>query len=84
VIHRVFEPEIRARLGTANPPLRRGEHRLHIVQQLAPHLYLTQSVFNVGLQQPIPTQIRQLILHISDSEGSVDGFVGELASAQRL
>jgi hypothetical protein len=31
--------------------------------------YLTQSVFKVVLQKSIPTQIRQLILSVSNSEG---------------
>ena len=31
--------------------------------------YLTQRVFEVVLQKPILTQIRQLILHISNSKG---------------
>ena len=35
-------------------------------------------VFKNVLQKSIPTQIRQLILCIGNSEGLVDGFVGEL------
>ena len=31
--------------------------------------YLTQSVFTVVLQKSIPTQIRQLVLYMSNSEG---------------
>ena len=31
--------------------------------------YLSQSVFNVVLQKSIPTQIRQLIPHISNGQG---------------
>ena len=46
--------------------------------------YLTQSVFKVVLHESIPTQIRQLILYIINSQGYVDGFVGELTSAKRL
>ena len=48
------------------------------------HFYFTQSVFEVVLQKSIPTQIRQLILHISYSKVEVVGFVGELTSAKRL
>ena len=47
-------------------------------------LYLTQSVFKDDLQKSIPTQLRQLILYISNRKGYVDGFVGELTSATRL
>ena len=36
---------------------------------------LTHSVSKV-LQKSIPAHIRQLILYISNSKGSVDGFVG--------
>ena len=35
---------------------------------LNPHAYLTESVFKVVLQKSIPTQIRQLILCIGNSE----------------
>ena len=42
------------------------------------HSLLAQSVFNVVLPKSIPTQINQLILDISISDGSVDVFVGEL------
>ena len=38
----------------------------------------------VVLQMSIPSQIRQLILYISNSKGHADGFVGELTSAKRL
>ena len=44
----------------------------------------TEDVFKVILQKSIPTQIRQLILYICNSEGKVDGLVGELTSAQQL
>jgi len=48
-------------------------------------VYLTQSVFQVVLQNLIPIQICQLILYLSNSEGLVDGFVGVLTSgASRL
>ena len=40
--------------------------------------YLTQSVFKFVLQKSIPTQIRQLILYIRNSEEYVDDLVGEL------
>ena len=30
-----------------------------------------------GVEKSIPTQIRQLILYVSNSEGSIDGFVGD-------
>ena len=35
-------------------------------------------------EMTIPTQPLQLILHISNSKGQVDGFMGELTSAKRL
>jgi len=35
----------------------------------AAHACLTQSVFKVVLQKLIPTQIRRLVLYISDSKG---------------
>jgi len=35
------------------------------------------------LQKSIPTQIRQLILYISNSEEEVDGFVGERRERER-
>ena len=38
----------------------------------------------VVLPKSIPTQIRQLVLYISYSKGSVDVFVGDLTSAKRL
>jgi len=44
--------------------------------------YLTESVYQVVLQNSIPTQIRQLIIYIRNSKGLVDGFVGELTSAK--
>jgi len=37
--------------------------------------YLTQIGFKVVLQKSIPTQIRQLILYISNGKGQVGGFV---------
>jgi len=48
------------------------------------HSGLTQSAFNVVLRRSIYTQIRELILHPSNSKGYVDAFVGELTSAKRL
>ena len=48
---------------------------------LAYHSYLTHNVFKVVLQKSIPTQIRQLFIHIINSKGYVDGFVGELTFA---
>ena len=39
---------------------------------------------NVVLQKSIPAQIRQLIFHISDDKGQVDGFVRELTFAKQL
>ena len=48
------------------------------------HLFLTESVHKVILQQSIPAQIRQLIFIISNNKGQVDGFVGELTFANRL
>ena len=44
----------------------------------------TQSVFKVVLQRSIPSRFRQLILHVSNSKGYVDKFVGGLTSAKRL
>ena len=46
--------------------------------------YLTGSVSQVVLQKSILSQIRQLILHISDDEGLVDGFEWKLTFAKRL
>ena len=43
--------------------------------------YLTQSVFKVVLLKSIPTKIRQLVLYVSNCKEYVDGFVGELTSA---
>ena len=40
--------------------------------------------FSSRLQESISTKNRQLILYISDSEGLVDGFVGDLTFAERL
>ena len=40
--------------------------------------------FKVVLQKSIPTQIRQHIPYISNSQAYVDGFVGESTSAKRL
>ena len=37
--------------------------------------YLTESAYKVALQKPIPAQICQLILYISNNKGWVDGFV---------
>jgi len=47
-------------------------------------LYLTEGVFQIVLERSVPTQIRQLIIHISNSKGSVDEFLGVLTSAKRL
>ena len=55
-----------------------------MVPQPTAQPYRTQSVFDVVLQKATPTQIRQLILYIGNSEGKVDRFVGELTSAKRL
>ena len=43
-----------------------------------------QIVFEVALQKSIPTQIRQLILDMSNGDGKVDGFVWELTPAKRF
>ena len=45
------------------------------------HFHLTQSVSKVVLQKHIPTQIRQLILYVSDSKDH--GFLGQLTSTKR-
>ena len=44
---------------------------------LVQHFYLTESVFKIVLQKSIPAQIRQLVLHIGNNQGCVDGFVRE-------
>ena len=46
--------------------------------------HLTQSIFKAVLQMSIPTQNRRLVLSISYSKESVNGFVGESTSAKRL
>ena len=46
--------------------------------------HLTHSVVKAVLQKSVPTQIRRLTFHISHSEAYVDGFVGELTSANRI
>ena len=46
--------------------------------------YLTHSLFEVVLQKSIPTQTRQLILYLSNSKGSVDGYVVKLTFAKPL
>ena len=53
------------------PPL--GEHGQvsHARQS-----HLSENVYKIVLKKSIPAQTRQLILHISQSEGQVDGFVG--------
>ena len=45
--------------------------------------YLTESVYLVVLQKSIPAQIPQLVLHVSDNKGYVDGFVRESTFAKR-
>ena len=82
-------PSLSAR-GSARRTERRGLQK----SRLLPHppsssrppshsrgCYLTQC-FKVVLQRSIPTQIRQLILCISNIKGLVDGFVGELTFAK--
>jgi hypothetical protein len=49
-----------------------------------PHFYLTHRVSKVVWQKPIPAQIRQLNLHITNNEGQVDGSVWDLTFAKRL
>ena len=53
------------------------------VQGVGLRVDLTSSVLRDISQKSIPTQIRQLILYISNIEGQVDGFVGVLTSAKR-
>ena len=48
-----------------------------------PDSHLTESVTKVVVQKSTPAQIRQLILHICNNEGKVDGFVRELTFAGR-
>jgi len=45
--------------------------------------YVTESVYKFVLQKSADPQIRQLILYNSNSQGQVDGFVGELSSAKK-
>ena len=45
---------------------------------------VSQKVVKVVSQKSIPTEISQHVLHIGNSKGRVDGFVGELTSAKRL
>ena len=46
---------------------------------------ISRKVFTKSFcKSQFPTRIRRLILHISYSKGYVDGFVGELTSANRL
>ena len=52
-----------------------GERRF---PQPAPHLYLTESVDQVGLHGSIPAHIRQPIVYYYLYEKHVDGFVWEL------
>ena len=47
-------------------------------------LYLTKNVSTVVWQKSITTQIRELIVYISNFKGYVDGCVGELTSANPL
>ena len=49
-----------------------------------PRIYLTQSVSKVVLQKSIPTRIRHLVPHVSNSQGYVDGFVGDLTSEKDI
>ena len=49
---------------------------------IAARVHLTKSFLNVVLHKSILTQIRHLIFHVSESNGQVDGFVGELTSAK--
>ena len=44
----------------------------------------TESVFKVALQKSVPTQIRQLILYMSNGRELVDEFEGGLTPAKRL
>ena len=52
--------------------------------RIHPEVLSHTKCFEVVSQKSIPTQIRQLILYISNSKGWVDGFVGELTSAKRI
>jgi hypothetical protein len=45
---------------------------------------LTETADKVVLQESIPAQIRQLVLHIRNCKGQVDEFVWELTLAERL
>ena len=42
----------------------------------------TESVFKAYLQKSMLPQIRQLFLHISNSNGKFDGFLGKLTRAK--
>jgi hypothetical protein len=47
--------------------------------------FISDRVFTkLSCKKLIPTQIRQLVLHISDNKGYVDGLVGGLTFAKRL
>ena len=46
--------------------------------------YLTEKFRKVALQKSIPAQTHQLILHIINDKGQVDGFVREMTCAGRL
>ena len=47
-------------------------------------VHLTARVYKVVMQKSAPAQIRQLVLHISNDKGYVDGFAWELTFATRL
>ena len=48
----------------------------------SPQIYLTERVSDLCFKKSISAQIRQLILYISNNEGSVDGFVRKLTFAK--
>ena len=56
---------------------------LRFLPQLPGQAHLTQSFVEDVLQKSIPTQIRQLVLLISNSKVQGDGLVEELTSAER-
>ena len=64
------------------------------VQEMADPYFVSHKVFSKSFfKRQLPHKsvnlsftitIRQLVLHVSDSKGQADGFVGELTSAKKL
>ena len=83
-----FGPTVRASGNTARCTRTPHQSRAISMQRTPRHCrelsYLTESVYNVVLQQSIPAQIRQRILCISKNKGYADGFVRKLTFEKRL